>query len=372
VSTTQPSVGPDRRADRVTPHSAGFAMPPEWFPHERTWMSFPPVDDYDADTPNHVVPMTQAWARAANAIVEFEPVSMLVPSHRQALATTLLDPRIEQVECDLDDAWFRDNGPTFLLDEQGALGAALWVFNGWGRAFAFSTDKDHAAGRTVAEHVDARTFTSTLVNEGGGIHVDGEGTIIVTESVQLDPLRNPTWTKADVESELSAMLGVSTVIWMRRGLAGDMDPDGYGTNGHIDVFAAFLRPGVVMVQYQPDPSHPDHDVTVEAIELLREATDARGRRLEVVTLEAPSHGWNADGSPSEHSYLNFVMANNGLVLCSFDDPIGDERCASTFARLFPERRIVQVPAAAVFARGGGLHCITQQQPARLPFTIPPV
>jgi agmatine deiminase len=353
--------------ERDTPAGHGFAMPPEWFPHERTWMSFPPDDDYDGS--HHETPMIEAWAATANAIVDFEPVSMLVPPHRARDAARLLDRRVEQVECELDDCWLRDNGPTFLLNAEGDLGAALWTFNGWGRNFSDQTGLDARAGRLVAEHVDAHIFTSALVNEGGGIHVDGQGTVLVTESVQLDPHRNPDWTKADVEAELRAMLGVSKVIWLTQGLTLDMDRRAFGTNGHVDIVAFFAAPGVVAVHSQGNPDHPDAVVMAEQLEILRMSTDAHGRPFEIVEMPAPTNGWHDDGSLCDESYINFVMVNHGLVLCSFDDPIADERAHSVFARLFPQRTITSVPASAVFARGGGLHCITQQQPARLAFSI---
>jgi agmatine deiminase len=353
--------------NRDTPQGCGFSMPPEWFPHERTWMSFPPNDDYDGS--HHATPMIDAWSQAANAIVDFEPVSMLVPPHRRDEAARLLDPRIEQIECDLDDCWLRDNGPTFLLNASGELGAALWTFNGWGRNFTDQTGRDARAGLLVAERAGARVFSSELVNEGGGIHVDGEGTVLVTESVQLDVNRNPTWSRHDVEQELRMMLGVTKVIWLTQGLTLDMDPTAFGTNGHVDIVAFFVSPGTVAVHAQGDRDHPDAMVMAEQLEILRMATDARGRRFNIIEIPAPTHGWHSDGSLSDESYINFVMVNGGLVLCSFDDPIADERAHAMFARLYPQRVITSVPASPVFARGGGLHCITQQQPARLPFAI---
>jgi agmatine deiminase len=197
-----------------------------------------------------------------------------------------------------------------------------------------------------------------MVNEGGGIHVDGAGTVLITETVQLDPGRNPDWTREQVEAQLRAFLGVRKVIWLPRGLTRDYGE--FGTRGHVDIVAAFVRPGVVVVHSQPDPAHPDHEVCKEIAAILRAATDADGRRLEVVELPAPTV-LEEDGEPVDYSYVNHYLANGLTLLCGFDDP-RDEQAAEILAKLLPERKVEIVDARPIFARGGGIHCITQQQP----------
>lgn len=340
----------------TSPARVGFRMPPEWVPHTRTWMSWPPLDSYLRDDGH---PAARTWATVANAVVDYEPVMMLVPPACTPEAADLLDPRIVQVPMELDDAWFRDNGPTFLLDDDRRLGAVHWTFNGWGEKPWTEWRLDAVAGGVVAEKAGAQVFTSRLVNEGGGICVDGEGTVVVTETVQLHDRRNPGWTKAEVEDELRAMLGVTTVIWLARGLTADMQ--GYGTNGHVDILAAFVAPGVMVVHRQPDHAHPDSDVMHENLARLRAATDARGRTLELVEIDAPTNRWE-DGVPLDCSYINFSFVNGGAVLCAFDDPDADAAAMATFARLLPGRRLVSVPALNIFRKGGGIHCITQHEP----------
>lgn len=341
----------------ATPASLGFAMPPEWWPHTRTWMAYPPFGTYlRADRR----PVGEAWAGVANAVVGFEPVTMLVPPEAAEEAGRLLDPRVTQVHCPLDDAWFRDSGPTFLLDRTGALGAVRWRFNAWGQAGDPPVALDVAAGDRAAVETGAAVFASRLVNEGGAICVDGEGTVLATESVQLHDRRNPGWTRDEVESELCAMLGCTTVVWLATGLTGDMQ--GYGTHGHVDLLAAFVAPGLVVVHRQPDPEHPDHEVMAENVGRLRAATDARGRELQLVEMDAPTNRWEG-GVPLDCSYVNFSFVNGGAVLCGFDDPPADRAAAETFARLLPGRRLEVVPALDIFRYGGGVHCITQQEPA---------
>jgi len=187
--------------------------------------------------------------------------------------------------------------------------------------------------------------------------------VIVTESVQLHENRNPGWTKADVEAELARTIGATTCIWLTRGLMGDMQEfrPGVGTNGHVDVLAAFVRPGVVVVHQQSDPDHYDHAVMAENVQRLREARDARGRQLEIIAIEAPQTSLE-NGVAIDHSYINFSFVNGGIVMCSYGDPVADERARATFQQLFPDRRIVDVDARPIFRNGGGVHCITQQQP----------
>ncbi|HRB03375.1 MAG TPA: agmatine deiminase family protein, partial [Ilumatobacteraceae bacterium] len=191
-------------------------------------------------------------------------------------------------------------------------------------------------------------------------HVDGEGTVLCTTTVQLDPGRNPTMNAESVETEVKAYLGVSSIIWLPRGLTRDYDR--FGTRGHVDICACFVRPGVLLAHRQTDPSHPDFEVTNEYIELLRGSTDAKGRELEVIEVPAPVQTRDADGELVDWSYLNHYICNGAVILCSFDDP-NDEAAASILEGVYPGREIVLHDARDIFAAGGGIHCITQQQPA---------
>ncbi|MEU1629749.1 agmatine deiminase family protein [Streptomyces sp. NPDC020096] len=338
------------------PAADGFHMPPEWAPHDRTWMAWP-SSGITFDGPEDLAASRAAWGTVAKAVARFEPVTMVAAPDDAEGARAELGPRVEVVERPLNDAWMRDMGPTFLVG-RGRLAAADWIFNGWGAQEWARWDLDAEIGAQVAELAGARRYTSKLVNEGGGIHVDGEGTVLLTETVQLDPGRNPGWTRDEVEEELHAFLGTSKAIWLPRGLTADYGR--FGTRGHVDIVAAFARPGVVVVHSQQDPAHPDHAVSREVIAQLSASTDARGRRLEVVELPAPTVT-EIDGEPVDYSYVNHYLCNGGVVLCGFDDP-ADERNAEIFAKLFPQREVVLVDAREIFAHGGGIHCITQQQP----------
>ncbi|WP_460069799.1 agmatine deiminase family protein [Streptomyces sp. YKOK-I1] len=343
----------------TTPAADGFRMPAEWTPHERTWMAWPGPNDTFADD-GELAAARATWARVARTVRRFEPVTVVCGPGQSAEAAALLGPEVDLVERDLDDAWMRDIGPTFLIDGRGGLAAVDWTFNGWGAQHWARWEHDAKIAAHVADLAGARTYASRLVNEGGAIHVDGEGTVLLTETVQLGPERNPGWSREEVEAEVHALLGTRKAIWLPRGLTGDYPPHGYGTLGHVDIVAAFAAPGVVVAHRQPDPAHPDHEVTEEVIGILRAATDARGRRLEVVDVPAPTV-LEADGHWADYSYINHYLCNGGVVLCAFDDP-RDALAADIFRRLFPDRAVTLVDARTIFAGGGGIHCITQQQP----------
>jgi agmatine deiminase len=333
--------------------SGGWRMPAETDRHERTWMAWPATGYTLGDTPAAADQARRTWAAVANAIAEYEPVHMLVPPHESTEAKRCLSTAIVQYDVPLDDAWYRDTGPTFVLGPSG-LGAVNWVFNGWGQQDWASWEYDAVASTVATEASGAVRIDSAMVNEGGGIHTDGAGTVLMTETVQLDPLRNPGWTKEQVEAELARTLGAETVVWLPRGLT--RDSERFGTKGHVDLLATFTAPGRLLVHDQGDTSHPDADVTRALAELLS------GDQFEVTALPAPGRARDAEGWV-DYSYVNHYVANGVVVACGFDDP-ADDTARGILADAYPGRRIVQLDARPLFARGGGIHCITQQQPAR--------
>lgn len=338
-----------------------WRMPAETEPQERVWMAWPSGSYTLGDTAAEAEEARATWAAVAHAVGEFEPVEMLVPQHAASDANRHLSAAVGRHDAELDDAWYRDAGPTFVLDDStGALGAVDWVFNGWGAQDWATWELDALAAEVAIEASGAERIASPLVNEGGGIHTDGAGTVLATRTVQLDPRRNPGWDAARVEAELARTIGARKVIWLPRGLT--RDAQRFGTNGHVDIVATFPRPGVVLVHDQRDPDHPDHAVSREVIALLEEASDVEGRRLEVLRVPAPRTlrddvGW------VDWSFINHLVVNDGVVACTFDDP-ADAEALEVLAHAYPGREVVGVDARPLFARGGGVHCITQQQPAR--------
>ncbi len=339
------------------PTSPSWRMPAEWEPHERTWMAWPSSGYTLGETPEDAIEARACWSSVANVIAQFEPVTMVVDPSDAETARQWLDPSVVLVEAPLDDAWMRDIGPTFVRGSDNEIAGVDWVFNGWGAQSWASWDKDaQIAGRVCAD-ISIPVVASAMVNEGGGIHVNGDGTVLLTRTVQLGEGRNADWTQAQVEDELRRTIGAEAFIWLDRGLTRDYDE--FGTRGHVDIVACFSDPTTVLFHDQRNPEHPDFAVSAEVRALLEAQPGLR-----VIAVPAPETLRDDDGWV-DYSYINHYVCNDAVILCAFDDP-GDERAADILLEAYPGREIVLVDARPLFSRGGGIHCITQQQPTGRP------
>ena len=336
-----------------TPRDEGFRMPAEWESHSRCWMAWPCRESAWA---NGMEAASQAYADVAEAIAAFEPVTMIArPELTASVSLYNAGKAFSVLPMPQDDSWTRDHGPTFLVDGKGNLGGVAWRFNGWGETVPDYAQDARMAAR-ILEHVSARAFASSLVTEGGALHVDGEGTGLVCETALLDPARNPGLSRDEIEAELKSFLGLDKLIWLPAGLEDDE------TRGHVDNIACFARPGVVLAVACDDPADANHAITQANLEILRAATDAKGRTLEVLTLPQPKRRDRKDGRRLTLSYVNFYIANGGVVMPAFADS-ADKAAYKVVSAAFPDREVVQVEVSELLVGGGGIHCITQQQPA---------
>ncbi|GGB19601.1 agmatine deiminase [Flexivirga endophytica] len=320
-------------------------------------MAFPSQGYTLGDTAAEADEARSTWAAVAHAALEFEPVTMVVDPTEIDIARRYLSADIEIMQTPLDDAWMRDIGPTFVYDD-GALAGVDWTFNGWGAQDWATWDHDAKVASYVLEQAGVPRIKSSIVNEGGGFHVDGEGTVLLTETVQLDAGRNPEASKADIEAEVARTIGATHAVWLPRGLT--RDSQRFGTRGHVDIVAAIPAPGVLLLHDQRNPDHPDHAVMQQIEAALARTTDAAGRAWDIRKLPAPAVLEDDEG-PVDYSYLNHLVVNDGVIACSFGDA-HDAEAVSVLAEAYPGRRVVTVDARPLFARGGGIHCITQQQP----------
>jgi agmatine deiminase len=303
----------------------------------------------------HIEPARDDYAKVARAIARFEPLTMLADPRHAADASSRCGPTVRVVANPLDDSWLRDSGPTFVLDAAGKRAASVFTFNAWGgKCHPF--DKDAQIGARVAALVAAPAFSSDLVVEGGGFLSDGEGTLITAESCVLNPNRNPGWTKAEADAELRAMLGVRKVIW----LPGDVTDN--ATDGHVDGYVAFIRPTAVLCEEVADPADPRFPIMAENRRILESETDARGRRFELVPIaEAPRTAIPEGEDIYCRSYVNFYLAN-GAVIAPAYGIAEDAAVRDTLRRAYPDRQVVCLELCDLFRGGGGIHCITQQEP----------
>ncbi len=337
----------------ISANNFDWRMPDESEPHERTWMAFGASRRIWG---RDLLPGVQDnLAAIAQSIAEYEPVSMLVREVDYDLAAQLCGSSVDLVSCPLDDLWIRDTGPVFVTSDPARVAGIDFNFNGWGRKQAHRRDADVA--RFVTEHTGSEAIATQLVLEGGAIEVDGHGTAMMTESSVLNPNRNPGMSKSEFEAMIQPLLGLRKIIWLPGIRGRDI------TDGHIDFYARFVRPGVVVAAYEPDSSFFDHAVTTTNLEILRSEMDADGRQLEVIVLENPQTiRPRFETNEFAAGYINFYVVNGAVIIPEFGDAIADDTARSVLQDLYPNRDIVQLNIDAIAAGGGGIHCTTQQQP----------
>jgi agmatine deiminase len=361
-----------RRIFDSTPKQDGFRMPGEFEPHSHMFMIWPERPDNWREGGK---PAQKVYAEIATAISRFTPLTMLVNNGQYANARARLPESVRVVELTSDDAWVRDCGPTFLVNDKGDVRAVDWTFNAWGGLYDglyFPWANDDAMAQKICELQGIDSYrTEDFVLEGGSIHVDGEGTLITTEMCLLSPGRNPDMTKEEIEAKLKEYLNLEKIIWIKDGI----DPD--ETNGHVDDVACFVRPGEVACIYTDDKENPFYEQAQAAYKTLSEATDAKGRKLKVHKLcvtKEPCYLRGADtidivqgtipreeGEISIASYMNFLITNKAIILPQYGDE-NDALASAQVQEMFPDYEIIPIRTEEVAYGGGNIHCITQQQP----------
>jgi len=334
--------------------TSDFFMPEEGSPHERTWMAF----GADADIwGRRLLPeVRRNLAALARIIGQYEPVSMLVREDEYDIARDMVGNGVELVVSPLDDIWIRDTGSVFVIGGDGKKAAVDFHFNGWGEKQKHQNDARVA--RLVASRAGVEVIDAGIVMEGGSIEVDGAGTAIITESSVINDNRNPCLTKAGCEDILMPLLGLEKIIWLP-GVRG-MDI----TDGHVDFYARFARPGVVLAALDPDPHSFDHDVTKRHLEILTSETDARGESLEVIPIEGPGTTRRTYRTKDfAAGYLGFYLVNNAVIMQEYGDAPADNAARSAIQKCFPERTVEAINLDGIAAGGGTIHCVTQQEPA---------
>jgi agmatine deiminase len=320
-------------------------------------------------------PVQQAFVTLAAAIAGSEPVTVGVSAAQYANARRQLPAAVRVVELSSNDAWMRDVGPTFVVNDRGGLRGVDWQFNAWGGlqgGLYFPWDRDAAVAQKVLEVEGCDRYRAPFVLEGGAIHVDGQGTLITTEECLLNPNRNPHLDRAQIETLLKRYLNVDVVVWLGKGVHLDE------TDGHVDNLCAYVRPAEVVLTWTGDRNDPQYDISRDALERLMEARDARGRRFKVHKLRQPgplhmtaeeaagvdvAEGTQprAGGMRLAASYVNFYIGTRRVVVPLLDAK-RDREALATLQELFPKREVVGVPGREILLGGGNVHCVTQQVP----------
>lgn len=356
-----------------SPRKDGFRMPGEFETHTGCYIIWPERTD---NWRLGAKPAQKTFTEVAAAISEFEPVTVVVSKTQYSNAREMLPEQIRVLEVSNNDAWVRDCGPTFVINDKGDVRGVDWSFNAWGGlvdGLYFPWDQDDLVAQKICEIERCDRYRlGDFVLEGGSIHVDGEGTCVVTEECLLSPGRNSELTKEQIENVLKEFLNCEKIIWIKEGIYLDE------TNGHVDNIFNYVRPGVVALAWTDDKSDPQYPISKAAYDLLSNSIDAKGRKLEVHKMYLPkpilitseeSDGVDAvdgtlprqEGDRLAASYINYYTANGGVVFPMFGDD-SDEKARKTLQMLYPDRKIVGVYAREILLGGGNIHCITQQVP----------
>ncbi len=352
----------------------GFRMPGEFEPHDgclMIWPTRPGSWNYGGKAAQ------QAFCAVMEAIGASEPVYLLADKQHLVQARAQSPANVTVLEIETDDAWARDVGPTFVIDDKGGRIGIDWCFNAWGGDFDglyAHWEKDDAAAQAFCQALGDLSFDAhPFVLEGGSIHSDGQGTILTTEACLLSGGRNPQLSKQEIEQILCATLGAKKVIWLPHGIVNDE------TNEHVDNVCAFVRPAEVVLAWTDDESDPQYAFSRACEHVLRHETDAQGRPFTVHHLPIPAQpiciaeddlqGYEFEegedvrevGERLAASYVNFYISNGGVLVPQFGDT-NDAAAVRILGELFPERTVVPIAARDILLGGGNIHCITQQIP----------
>jgi agmatine deiminase len=354
------------------PRRDGYRMPGEFEPHSGCWMLWPERPD---NWRLGAKPAQQCFAALATAISGAEPVTVGVSAAQFANARRMLPAAVRVVELSSNDAWARDVGPTFVVNDRGGLRGVDWQFNAWGGVqggLYFPWDRDDAVAQKVIEIEGCDRYRAPFVLEGGSIHVDGQGTLITTEECLLNSNRNPHLTRDEIETQLKRYLNVEVIVWLGKGVHLDE------TDGHVDNLCAYVRPGEIVLTWTNDRNDPQYEISRDAYERLRDARDARGRRFKVHKLQQPGplhmtaeEAAGVDGAEGTQprtagnrlagSYVNFYIANRRIVMAQLD-PARDREAKRKLKEIFQKHDVVAVPGREILLGGGNIHCVTQQVP----------
>jgi len=355
------------------PRRDGYRMPGEFEPHSGCWMLWPERPD---NWRLGGKPAQQAFVAVASAIAGSEPVSVGVSAAQYANARRLLPPAVRVIELSSNDAWMRDVGPTFVVNDRGGVRGVDWMFNAWGGldgGLYFPWDRDNAVAGKVLEIEGRDRYRAPFVLEGGAIHVDGQGTLVTTEECLLNRNRNPQLSREEIEGLLRRYLKVEAIVWLGKGTYMDE------TDGHVDNLCAYVKPAEVVLNWTDDRSDPQYESSRDAYERLMEARDSRDRRFKVHKLVQPGPLYMtpeeaagidcAEGTRPRQagdwlagSYVNFYLGTRRVVVPLLDAR-RDGKVLRKLKSLFPGREVVGVPGREILLGGGNVHCITQQVPA---------
>ncbi len=342
-----------------TPRELGYSMPAEWERHDALWLAWP----YDPTTfPDRVQKVKEVYAQIISAIHKSENVNLLVKDEAmKANALKLLEGKNVEFEkinffaCDYADVWLRDYGPIFVADKnKRRLAMVHWLFNAWGGRYE-ELMRDAQIPSVINQKMRLSCFEPGIVLEGGSVEVNGKGTLLTTEQCLLNKNRNPRLGRKEIEKYLRDYFGVSHIVWLKEGIAGD------DTDGHIDDIARFVNPTTILCAYEEDEDDENYPILKDNYEVLLDSKDQDGNSLNIIKLPMPGFvGYEQGRLPA--SYANFYIGNEVVFVPTFGHE-NDELALKIIQKVFPDRKVVGINCTDLVYGLGAIHCITQQQPA---------
>lgn len=347
-----------------------FRMPAEFENHSGCWMLWPErLDNWRLNAK----PAQKVFAEVAKNISQFEQVTMGVSQEQHDNARNILPSNIKVIILPNNDSWVRDTGPTFLVNKNNHVRAVDWGFNAWGGIYS-SWEKDDLVAREIIKTEGIDYYKTDMVLEGGSINVDGKGTLLTTEECLLNKNRNPNLSKREIETHLKEYTGAKKIIWLKQGVYMDE------VDGHIDNLCCFVKPGVVLLLWTDDKSDPQYEISKNALNILRAATDAGGNKLKIYKIYQPKPLYRNKndilgikeekgtihrqiGERLVASYINFYIANGAVIMPIFNDS-NDKLAYNLLSELFPDRKVISIDSREIILGGGGIHCITKAVPAK--------
>ena len=354
-----------------TPKSMGYHMPAEWEPHEGTWLQWPQDKVYHG----YELKLERIWLQMVEVLHDHENVHLIVNSERQQehVARQLLYHNIGLKNVDFfiiptNDVWARDNGPIFVIDEDGSIAITNWLFNGWGDRFPY--DLDEKVPTAIGKELDIPIFDVLMVLEAGAVDVNGKGTFMGTKTSIIDPYRNPGMNQEDVEAVLRQYLGVTHFIWLTGADRGECDQWGDETDSHIDIVARFVDESTILYNRTSNVSDPRYKMLAKSYQELKAATTESGKPLTLVPLPLPEvhqtstmTDWRKS-SFTDAAYSNYLIANN-VVLVPVYGHENDQYALEIIKEHFPSREVVGIEVVALVEHGGAIGCVTQPQPLHI-------
>ncbi|MDR2719721.1 MAG: agmatine deiminase family protein [Nitrososphaerota archaeon] len=342
-----------------SPVELGYYMPAEWEKHDAIWLSWP----HDPLTfPDCVEKVEETYVQIIKEIHESEDVNLFVKDQSMKDKVTHMLQAVGGVDFtkihffifDYADVWFRDYGPTFIINNnQQKLAMVNWIFNAWGDKYD-ELIKDKYIPKVINKTLQLPCFSPPIVMEGGSFDVNGKGTLLTTEQCLLNTNRNPSLTRADIENYLKNHLGITHFIWLKNGICGD------DTDGHIDDLARFVNPSTIVCAYEDNPDNQNYAALKGNYEILKTATDQNGNPLNIIKLPMPDNIID-DECLLPASYTNFYIGNTKILMPTFNHK-NDALAMTILQELFPNRKIIGIDCTYLVNGYGTIHCISQQQP----------